>query len=264
MRRLALLVPLFALTATGCKKDELQAALDEANAKLSATQKDLAAEKQANSELRAENQSLQERIADLEAEKQALDAQIEDLAKKAGVTAKELAELRKEKLAREKELKVYKDLIAQLKKLVDAGTIKLGFRKGRMIVQLDNSILFDSGKTELKEAGQAALTQLATALTSVGNRDFLIAGHTDNVPIRSKRFRNNWELSTARAVEVVTFLTENGMKSTNVGAAGFGEFDPVGDNNSDEGRAQNRRIEIILMPKLGAIPGLKELLEAGS
>ncbi len=262
MRRLALLVPLFALTATGCKKDELQAALDAANAKLSATEKDLAAEKQANSELQAENQTLQERIAELEAEQQQLEAQIDDLAKKAGVTAKELAELRKEKLAREKELKVYKDLIAQLKKLVDAGTIKLGFRKGRMIVQLDNSILFDSGKTELKEAGQAALKELATALTSVGNRDFLIAGHTDNVPIRSKRFRNNWELSTARAVEVVTFLTESGMKSTNVGAAGFGEFDPVGDNNDEEGRAQNRRIEIILMPKLGAIPGLKEMLEA--
>jgi chemotaxis protein MotB len=260
MRRLVLLVPLFALAATGCKKDELQAALDEANAKLAATQKDLSAEKQANSELTAENQTLQERIADLEAEKQALEAQIADLAKKHGVTQQELAELRKEKLAREKELKVYKDLIAQLKALVDAGTIKLGFRKGRMIVQLDNSILFDSGKTKLKEAGQSALAQLASALTTVGNRDFLIAGHTDNVPIRSKRFRNNWELSTARAVEVVTFLTANGMKSTNLGAAGFGEFDPVGDNNDEGGRASNRRIEIILMPRLGAIPGLEEML----
>lgn len=260
MRRLVLVIPLFALAATGCKKDELQAALDEANAKLAATQKDLAAEKQANSELRAEKQTLEERIADLEAEKVQLEAQIDDLAKKAGVTAKELAELRKEKMAREKELKVYKDLIAQLKKLVDAGTIKLGFRKGRMVVELDNSILFDSGKTKLKEEGQAALAELTTALASVGQREFLISGHTDNVPIRSKRFRNNWELSTARAVEVVTFMTENGMKPSNVGAAGFGEFDPVGDNNSDEGRAQNRRIEIILMPKLGEIPGLREML----
>jgi chemotaxis protein MotB len=260
MRRLGLYASLCVLLVTGCKKKELEAALDEANRQLTATRKDLEAEKQSNLQLRAEVQTLQERVADLEAEKKALEAQIDDLAKKAGVTAKELEELRKEKLAREKELKVYKDLIAQLKKLVEAGTIKLGFRKGRMVVQLDNSILFDSGKTELKDEGKAALAELAAALATVGDRDFLIAGHTDNVPIRSKRFRDNWELSTARAVEVVTFLTANGMKSANLGATGFSEFDPVGDNNSEEGRAQNRRIEIILMPKLGAIPGLQEML----
>jgi chemotaxis protein MotB len=249
MRRVLLIASLFALAASGCKKKELQAALDAATAKLAATEKALADEKRKNGELAAENQTLEERIADLESEKRALEAQIGDLAKKAGVTAKELEELRKEK-----------DLIAQLKGLVDAGTIKLGIRKGRLVVQLADAILFDSGKTELKPEGQTALTQLAAALTTVGNRDFVIAGHTDNVPIRSKRFRDNWELSTARAVEVVTFLTANGMKPTNLGAAGFGEFDPVGDNSSDQGRAQNRRIEIILMPQLGTIPGLAEIL----
>lgn len=234
--------------------------MDEANRKLTATQGELDAEKKTNGELRAENDTLQGRITELEGEITILTAQIEDLATKAGVTAQELAELRKEKQAREKELAVYRDLIAQLKKLVDAGTIKIAFRKGRMVVELPNNILFDSGKTKLKPEGQEALTQLAAALLSVGEREFIVGGHTDNVPIRNARFKNNWELSTARAVEVVTTMTEAGMKAQNVAAAGYAEFDPVADNGSPEGRAQNRRIEIILMPKLGEIPGMKEML----
>lgn len=234
--------------------------MDEANSKLTATQGELDAEKKKNGELRAENDTLQARMTELEGEIGQLTAQIEDLATKAGVTAQELAELRKEKQARERELSVYRDLIAQLKKLVDAGTIKIAFRKGRMVVELPNNILFDSGKTKLKPEGQQALTELATALLSVGEREFIVGGHTDNVPIRNARFKNNWELSTARAVEVVTTLTGAGMKEQNVAAAGYAEFDPVADNSTPEGRAQNRRIEIILMPRLGEIPGMKEML----
>ena len=261
MRPIALLLPLFALTTSGCKKDELQAALDEANAKLSATQSELEAEKQANGELQVQNQTLRERIAELETEIGQLNAQIDQLAKEAGITKKELDELRAEKAKREKELGVYKALFAELKALVDAGTVKVSFRKGRLVVEMASSILFDSGKSTLREEGREALNQLAKALGSVAGRDFLVAGHTDNVPIRTARFKSNWDLSTARAVTVVGYLIEAGMKPTNVGAAGFGEFDPVGDNKTPEGRAQNRRIEIILMPNLGDIPGMKEMLQ---
>ena len=261
MRRFALLLPLVALAAGGCKKDELQAALDEANAKLSATQSELDAQKKTNADLQAENQTLQEKIAELEEEIRQLNAQIDQLAKEAGVTKAELDELRKEKAKREKELQVYKNLFAELKALVDAGTIKVVFRKGRLVVELASSVLFDSGKATLSDAGREALTQLGTALNSVKDRDFLVAGHTDNVPIRTARFRSNWDLSTSRAVEVVTFLIEQGFPPKHIGAAGFGEFDPVGDNETEEGRAQNRRIEVILMPNLGDIPGMKEMLQ---
>jgi chemotaxis protein MotB len=263
MRSLALLVPVFALTAGGCKKDELQAALDEANAKLSDTQGMLDAEKKTTAELRAENQTLNDRIAELEGEIKQLEAQIAQLANEAGITQRELEELRKEKAKREKELDVYKSLFAELKALVDAGTVKVAFRKGRLVVEMASSILFDSGKASLREEGQTALGQLATALGSVGERDFLIAGHTDNVPIRTARFKSNWELSTARAVQVVNYMIEAGMSPVHIGAAGFGEYDPVGDNKAPEGRAQNRRIEIILMPNLGDIPGMQEMLRGG-
>ena len=176
------------------------------------------------------------------------------------MTAKELAELRAEKAKRDAELKVYKDLFARLKALVDAGTIEVAFRKGRMIVKLSEAILFDSGKIKLKSEGEAAIAQLVPALKSVGDREFIVAGHTDNVPIKTARFRSNWELSTSRSVVFVNQMISQGYPAQQLGAAGFGEFDPVSDNSTPEGRAQNRRIEIVLMPLLGDIPGMQEML----
>ncbi|RMG94002.1 MAG: chemotaxis protein MotB [Deltaproteobacteria bacterium] len=245
----------------GCKRKELEAELARVKDQLAAVESERDAEKRKNQQLSAENQSLKEKIAELEAEIRQLTAQIEDLAKKAGVTAKELAELRAEKAKREKELQVYKDLFAKLKAMIDAGTIEVEFRKGRLVVKLSNAILFDSGRTDLKEEGKAALANLVPALKSVGKRDFLVAGHTDNVPIKTARFKSNWELSTARAVTVVKYLVEQGYPPTQLGAAGFAEYDPIADNSTEEGRAKNRRIEIILMPNLGEIPGLRKLLK---
>lgn len=270
MRKLAVALLLSTLAITGCKRKELEAALAEANAKLEKTEGDLRGEQGKNKKLTEENQTLQAKIAELEREIQRLGNEIKvleeqnaDLARKAGATADELKALRAEKAKRMAELQVYKDLFGRLKALVDAGTIQVEFRKGRLVVKLASSILFDSGKTDLKPEGQTALANLATALKSVSDREFLVAGHTDNVPIKTAKFKNNWELSTHRAVEVVQFLISQGMPAKNIGAAGFGEFDPVADNASEDGKAQNRRIEVVLMPLLGDIPGMKEMLTGG-
>jgi chemotaxis protein MotB len=253
---------LFASVAlVGCKRKELEAELAKVRDQLSQTESALDAEKKSNAQLQEENQSLQSKIAEMEEEIRQLEAQIADLAKKQGMTAKELAELRAEKAKREKELQVYRDLFAKLKALVDAGTIEVEFRKGRLVVKLSNAILFDSGKTELKPEGDAALAKLVPALKSVGKREFLVAGHTDNVPIKTARFKSNWELSTARAVTVVKALVEQGYPASQIGAAGFGENDPVASNTDETGRAKNRRIEIVLMPNLGEIPGMRQMLK---
>jgi chemotaxis protein MotB len=95
-------------------------------------------------------------------------------------------------------------------------------------------------------------------LSTVGDRDFLVAGHTDNVPIRTALFPSNWELSTRRAVEVVHILVAQGMSPKVLAAAGYGEFDPVAANDTPEHRAQNRRIEIVLQPNLSDLPPLDE------
>lgn len=252
-----LISSLLALCVTGCKRKQLEADLAKAQAQLADARTQI-------EKISGENQTYKERISQLEGELAKLNGEIGDLAQREGMTAKELAELRAEKAKREAELKVYKDLFGRLKALVDAGTIEVAFRKGRMVVKLSENILFDSGKTKLKAEGEAAVAQLVPALKTVGEREFLVAGHTDNIPIKTARFRSNWELSTARAVVFVNQMVGQGYPPGQLGAAGFGEFDPVSDNAAPEGRAQNRRIEIVLMPLLGEIPGMKEMLTGGS
>ncbi|MEM7160581.1 MAG: OmpA family protein [Myxococcota bacterium] len=261
MRRALLALSLSALVVLpGCKRKELEQQLAEVQDTLTKTEAELGRQKKDNERLKGENQTYQERIAELEGELAMIEKQLSDLTAKAGTTAKELAELRAEKAKREKELLVYRNLIDQLKALVDAGTINIAFRKGRMVVQLSNAILFDSGKSKLRPEGRTAIASLATALQSV-NREFLVGGHTDNIPIKTARYPSNWELSTARAVSVVKGIIDAGYPAGKIGAAGYGENDPVGDNTTEEGREQNRRIEIILMPNLGEIPGMKEMLQ---
>ena len=263
MRWIALTLPVVAITLGGCKKiDELQAALDKSTAQLAKTDAELEAQKRENAELAATNDQLNKEIAKLKGEIVALEGQIAALASDMEATAEELAALRREKAEREKELAVYRELVAQLRSLVDAGTIKLEIRKGRLIVKLANEILFDSGKASLKEEGQAALSAVASALRTVAGREFLVAGHTDNVPIKNNRFKNNWDLSTARAISVVEYIVSQGMDPKSLGATGFAEFDPVADNSTAEGRAQNRRIEIILLPNLAELPGVRSVLES--
>jgi chemotaxis protein MotB len=90
------------------------------------------------------------------------------------------------------------------------------------------------------------------------SRRFIVAGHTDNIPVATDRFANNWELSTARAVEVTSELVRGGLRAEQLVAAGYSEYDPVARNSNDKGRQKNRRIEIILEPRLAPLPGLEQ------
>lgn len=241
-----LTVTLGMLVACGPSRKELQAELDKVNGQLTQSQQ--------------ENETLRGKITALEADVASRDEKIAALEQQMSSVSAELEELRDEQARRKAELQTYRDLFARLKKLIDAGTIKVSFRDGRMIVELASAVLFDSGKTELKDAGKAALDDLVEAFQSVADRDLMIAGHTDNIPIKTRRFRSNWELSTARAVVVVNYMIEKGFPSEHLGAAGFADQDPVSANDTEEGRALNRRIEIVLMPNLGELAGLEEMI----
>jgi chemotaxis protein MotB len=153
---------------------------------------------------------------------------------------------------------MFRQLAEKLRSMVDAGQIKVTVRNGRMLLALPNDILFDSGKTELKPEGKDALAKVAKVLATMDRR-FLVAGHTDNLPIKTKKFQSNWELSTQRALEVVRLLIDNGMKPSQVGAAGYAEYDPAADNATAEGQKQNRRIEIVVEPNLSELPSLEGL-----
>jgi chemotaxis protein MotB len=170
-----------------------------------------------------------------------------------------LEELRKQKAAAEASAATFRNLVARLRSMIDSGQLKVVIRDGRMLIALPNDVLFDSGKTAIKPAGQAALAKVAQVLAGIGDRKYLVAGHTDDVPIHTSHFPSNWELSTGRAVEVTKFLVASGMKPGVLAASGYGEFDPVVANDSPEHRAQNRRIEIVLQPNLSDLPNLDEL-----
>ena len=100
---------------------------------------------------------------------------------------------------------------------------------------------------------------LAGVLSGVAERNFLVCGHTDNVPVgRGNRFKSNWDLSTARAVTVTKLLLEEGVPAARLAAAGFADGDPVADNGSKDGRQKNRRTEIVLMPNIEELPVVPE------
>lgn len=161
-----------------------------------------------------------------------------------------LEELRRAQAAAENRAKLFRSLALKLKKMVDSGELSIQLREGRMVLTLPNDVLFDSGKAKLKPAGKKAVQQVAAVLSTVGERDFQVAGHTDNEPIRISGYSSNWHLSTARALEVVSLLEELRLPPKHLSAAGYGEFDPVADNGSAEGRSKNRRIEITLQPNI--------------
>ena len=171
-------------------------------------------------------------------------------------TANELEELHRARERAEQQSEVYRSLLERLKAGIEAKTLAVEVRKGKMLVKLGEQILFDPGKAELKPDGQAALKQVAAALKEIPDRDFLVAGHTDNVPVKSSPFRSNWDLSTARAVTVVRFLQAEGVNPAHLAAAGYSEFDGVGDNDTPDGRARNRRIEVVVLPKLEELPSV--------
>jgi chemotaxis protein MotB len=195
-----------------------------------------------------------------------LETRDQDLTKVRGekeATVAELEELRKQRDAQEKRLAAYRDLQNKFRALVDSGKLEIGFRNGQMVVKLPSSILFASGASELSPAGKAALGDVTKVLVEFKDRRFLIAGHTDNVPIKTRQFRNNWVLSTARAVSVLEFMIANGMPAANVAAAGYADQDPVAANDSEPNKELNRRIEIILVPNLSELPSLTDPTTAG-
>ena len=171
----------------------------------------------------------------------------------------QLEELKKQKAAAEARAALFNEFVSKFKKMIDAGKVRISVRRGRIVLSLHNDVLFDEGKTDLKPDGKAALTEIGQALKTVPGRLFQVAGHTDNLPIKTKEFASNWELSTARAVVVVKFLAQQGVTAAVLSAAGYSEFDPVASNADAPNRSKNRRIEISLVPNIEELISIPEL-----
>ena len=133
-------------------------------------------------------------------------------------------------------------------------------RNGKVYVSMENKLLFKSGRWDIEPEGKEALKELATVLEENPDIAILIEGHTDNVPFSPKgQLESNWDLSTKRATAVINILLENdNILAENLTAAGSSGFVPIAPNSSAEGRAANRRIEVVLSPSLDEITSLLE------
>lgn len=191
--------------------------------------------------------------ANLDAILRGKDAELAEKSTKIESLTRETGEL---STAKEKEVSdvksTYENLVSELKKEIAKGDIKITQAMDKLSVNLVEKILFDSGKSEVKPGGKKVLKRVGDILKKVTEKEIRVEGHTDNVPIGprlQKKFPTNWELSTARATEVVRFLQDTtGVDAKLLSAVGYSKNRPVASNDTAEGRTSNRRIEIVLLP----------------
>jgi chemotaxis protein MotB len=243
--------------------------------RLQTQHEDFRAETRAELERRDSTEAeLRERIARLEVEIEQLEAQraraedrfeearaevhrLDIILNERGAEARQLQERLQRLAAVEREVRqrnaIYEDVIGRFQSLIDGGKLSVSVSRGRMVIQLPQDILFGSGSATLGADGRRTLAEVGEVLAEFEERSFQVEGHTDNVPIATARFPSNWELSTARALSVVQVLVQAGVRPQNISGAGFGEFHPVGENDTPAGRRLNRRIEIVMLANLDVI-----------
>jgi chemotaxis protein MotB len=163
------------------------------------------------------------------------------------------SQARADQLQQEKTAAVqsHQSLENEMRAALESKDVTISQLQGKLTVNILDRILFDSGEAELKPGGEAVLRKVAAILAEHPKLQIHVIGHTDNVPIKASarnRFPSNWELSTARATAAVRFLTEQaGVDPHRLGAVGYGEYRPIADNATPEGRARNRRIAITIL-----------------
>lgn len=170
-----------------------------------------------------------------------------------------LAELKRQRALAEARAAVYRSVLAKFKDMIDNGKLKVKVVDGRMVLQLQTDILFPSGSAKLSDEGVKVIQEVGKLLSEIPDRRFQVEGHTDNVPISTKTYASNWELASARAINVVKEMVAAGMPDKRVSAAAFAETRPTTTNDTEDGRAANRRIEIVLVPDLSDLPGAEEI-----
>jgi chemotaxis protein MotB len=196
--------------------------------------------------LRSRSDSLSQTISELRSRVADLDAENAKLkAENAG-----LVKAREEQV--EKVSSTYESLLEKMKSEISMGQVTISELKGKLTVNMVDSILFDSGKAEVKRGGLEILGKVVSILKDVSDKSIRIEGHTDDVQISralAQRYPTNWELSAARAINVARYLQGQGIDPGHLSAVAYGEWKPVATNDTEAGRAKNRRIEIILVPK---------------
>jgi chemotaxis protein MotB len=212
--------------------------------RVSGLERELSAARAASAKLTLERDSAREHVGLLEREKQRLNGELRNTTVQQTITQTELERMRAE-------------ITAKLGSEIKKGEIVIRKRGGDMVVDVSDKILFDTGSAEINQRGREVLKQVSSSVIGVQKRVFQVSGHTDAARVVSadvrERFPTNWELSTARATNVVRFLQEKcGIPGRRLVAAGYAEHLPIAQNTTAEGKQRNRRIEIALLREVVA------------
>jgi chemotaxis protein MotB len=258
--------------------DELTASLANVSDERDLLENNLTVQKAVNEELKTQNERLTDILQKKEVSQSAVIKETMEISKQLQGTNAELREklaviqveakrtkqerdslrARSEELERQKEAELeklkgtYDELVQSLKGEIEAGEIQIRRMKDRLSVNLESKVLFDSGRADLKGSGIEVLRKVGAQLAKIEGKRIQIEGHTDDDPIGGKlkeKYPTNWELSASRALAVVHFLqSEVGIDTQRLSGAGYGEYQPTASNDTMEGKAANRRIEIVLLP----------------
>ncbi|MGV1011112.1 MAG: OmpA family protein [Flavobacterium sp.] len=248
--------------------DKLKADNEKLQATYAATEKSLktlqasynALEKDSNEALTANINKNRELLAQLEAKEKSLaaeQARLNKLKADLDASSKRLSELESYIAAKDASMKKLKETLMKSLKAFEGKGLTVEQRNGKVYVSMENKLLFGTGSWAVGTEGKTAVVAVGKVLSDNPEISVLIEGHTDDDKILGNiggGIENNWDLSTKRATAIVTILSENkGVNKQNLTAAGRGEFAPLMSNDTQEGKAKNRRIEIILTPKLDEI-----------
>jgi chemotaxis protein MotB len=268
------------MTGCGHSEDEWQAQLD----KYKKLGQESQGERDAHAKTREELEQAQQRVTALSDQLKAMGVNLDEMNKQLEQTGTEKQQLAASLEQLQRALEEYKQRAAQLevikgrfellrdklKKLTNLG-LKVEIRRNRMVIRLPGDVLFASGSDKLKDEGIKVLGAVAEVIRNdkqLAARYFQVAGHTDNKPLKGGKFGDNWGLSAMRARGVLVYLVTpvdakeggGGLDGNRLHAAGYGETDPVSTADSDDGRQQNRRVEMVLMPDVEEMLDLKGLI----
>jgi chemotaxis protein MotB len=227
----------------------------------------LAAEQQARSKADADYADALSEIESLKGQLTERGLSVDNLNASLAQQKKALEEYRSRTEQLDQIRKRFELLRAKLDQLTKLG-LKVQVRDNRMLIQLPGDVLFDSGSDKLKPEGRDILLKIADVVRAdpdLAKRDFQVAGHTDGKPLTGGNFKDNWGLSAMRARSVLILLTTpeadkgGGLDPARWSAAGYGSTDPVADNESDDGRRQNRRVELVVQPNVEEMLNLNSL-----
>jgi chemotaxis protein MotB len=252
------------------KYDQLARQFEAEKAERARLEAQLATSHQKVASLSRQLEQMGVNLGDLNAQLEAAGAEKQQLSASLDELRRAVDEYKQRAAVLEKIKKRFEVLRSKLMKLTELG-LKVEIRNNRMVIRLPGDVLFASGQDKLQKKGKQVLGEVAAVIRAdaeLASRYYQVAGHTDNKPLKGGRFGDNWGLSLMRARQVLLYLISpttakgggGGLNPKRLHAAGYGETDPVASNATEDGRNQNRRVELVVLPNVEEMLNLKGML----